>query len=147
MSDPLDIAAELAKPFEGFEPTAYHGENDRPDVWTIGYGHTGPDVVPGKTISQYDAEVLLRADLAEAAGHVMRLVTADITDNQRAALIDFTFNEGCGNLASSTLLKLLNSGAPMLAVAAEFDRWDKSNGHEVAGLLRRREAEKALFLS
>jgi lysozyme len=115
--------------------------------WTVGYGHVGSDVCPGKQISQFDADCLLKQDLMEAAGHVRRLVTVELEDSQRSALISFVFNVGCGNLYSSTLLKILNNGAPRMAVADEFLRWDKANGKPLEGLLRRREAERSLFLS
>jgi lysozyme len=60
------------------------------------------------------------------------------------ALVDFDFNLGDGSLDSSTLLKLVNSGN-FAGAADEFEKWDRAGGREVAGLLRRRQAEEALF--
>jgi len=61
-------------------------------------------------------------------------------------LVDFAFNCGCRNLDNSTLLKKVNEGDHEGA-AAEFLKWDMAGGHVMAGLLRRRQAEAALFLS
>jgi lysozyme len=134
---------ELTKQFEGVRLTAYQ---DSVGVWTIGYGHTGPDVAPGKTISQAQADTILMKDIARFEDGVNKLVKTSLTQNQFDALVDFSFNLGLGNLGSSTLLKKLNAGDYKEA-AEEFLRWDKAGGKALAGLTKRRAAERALFLS
>lgn len=129
---------------EGLRLTAYPDPGTGGDPWTIGVGHTGPDVYPGKTITQDEAMELLREDVASAERAVDRLVTADITQNQFDALVSFTFNCGAGNLEKSTLLKKVNA-EQFDAAAAEFLRWDMAAGRHLAGLTKRRHAEAALF--
>jgi lysozyme len=76
---------------------------------------------------------------------VNKLIKVEVTQNQFDALVDFAYNVGVGNLASSTLLKKLN--AKLYAeVAEQFLRWNKAGGVVLTGLTRRREAEKKLFL-
>jgi len=135
----------LTKEFEGCRLTAYQ---DSVGVWTIGYGHTGPDVRwPGQRITQEQAEGLLMKDIKRFEDGVNRYVTWPwINQNQFDALVDFAFNLGLGNLASSTLLKKINGG-DLKGAAEEFLRWDKAGGKVLAGLTRRRKAERDLFLS
>jgi len=133
----------LTEQFEGLRLTAYQ---DSVGVWTIGYGHTGSDVRPGLTITQEQASALLQQDVAGAVAAVNRLVTVTLTQNQFDALVDFTFNEGQGNLASSTLLRELNAGNTAGA-AAQFLVWVYAGGVQLPGLVKRRQAEAALFQS
>lgn len=108
--------------------------------------HTGPDVKAGLTITQQQAEQLLINDLARFNNGVNALVTVKINQNQFDALISFSYNLGLGSLQQSTLLRLLNAGN-FQAAADQFPRWDRAGGKEVAGLLARRNAERALFLT
>jgi len=136
-----DQGLALTEQFEGLQLTAYQ---DPVGVWTIGYGHTGSDVQPGLTITQEQASDLLLQDVAGAVAAVNRLVTIPLTQNQFDALVDFTFNVGQGNLASSTLLRELNAGNTAGA-AAQFLVWVYAKGVELPGLVTRRQAEAALF--
>ena len=138
-----DQGLALTEQFEGLQLTAYQ---DPVGVWTIGYGHTGSDVQPGLTITQEQASDLLLQDVAGAVAAVNRLVTVPLTQNQFDALVDFTFNVGQGNLASSTLLRELNAGNTEGA-AAQFLVWVYAKGVELPGLVKRRQAEAALFQS
>jgi lysozyme len=131
----------LTEQFEGCRLVAYE---DQVGVWTIGYGHT-KGVRAGMTCTQAQAEQWLLDDIAEAVAAVNHLVTVPLTQGEFDALVDFVFNLGSGNFASSTLLKKLNAH-DIEGAAAEFERWDMAGGVHVAGLLRRRNAERALFL-
>jgi lysozyme len=131
----------LTRQFEGLHLTAYA---DPVGIWTIGYGHTGPGVHPGLTVSREQADALLSADVIRTASAVNKLVTVPINQNQFDALVDFAFNLGPGALASSTLLHCINTG-DFSAAAREFPRWDRATGRITPGLLRRRLAEVALF--
>ena len=138
--------AYLTESFEGLRLTAYPDPGTGGYPWTIGYGHTGPDVHPGLTITQEQAEELLMQDTQKAAAAVNAKVTGDITQEEFDALVDFVFNVGAGNFAASTLLKKVNSG-DIHGAAAEFEKWDMAAGKHMAGLLRRRHAEAEEFLS
>ena len=132
----------LLSTFEGCELTAY---DDGGGVWTIGYGHTGDDVFPGLTISQTQAEELLRLDLEKFESFVEDAVEVQLNDNQFSALVCFCFNVGPGGFGDSTLLRLLNEGNYQGA-ANQFPVWNKVNGEPWLGLTRRRLAERSLFL-
>ncbi len=133
----------LIKQFEGLELKAY---KDSVGVLTIGYGSTGPHVTVGMTITESQAETLLKKDLSRFEKGVDDLVTVPLNQNQFDALVSFSFNLGLGNLKSSTLLRKLNS-LDYIGAANEIPRWDKAGGKILKGLTRRRLAEKELFLS
>lgn len=135
---------DLIKKFEGIRLKSYICPAG---VLTIGYGHTGSDVYPNQQITEEEAERLLWKDTESAQQTVSSFVSVKINQNEYDSLVSFTFNVGPTAFVNSTLLKLLNNGADRKVVAGEFDRWVKAGGDEpVPGLVRRREAEKALFL-
>lgn len=134
---------DLIKSFEGLELKAY---KDSVGVVTIGYGSTGPHVAMGQTITESQAETLLKSDVGRFEKGVEDLVTVPLNQNQFDALVSFSFNLGLGNLKSSTLLRKLNS-LDYVGAANEIPRWDKAGGKVLKGLTRRRLAEKELFLS
>ena len=142
-----DNGLALIKRFEGFEPESYQ---DIAGVWTIGYGHTGPEVGPDQKISQKEADALLERDLKTFENAVDRAVKAPLNQNEFDALVSFAYNVGAGALRSSTALKRLNRGN-RLGAADALTWWNKATVggvlREVAGLTRRRAAEKALFLT
>jgi len=135
----------LLKTWEGCRLSAYPDPASGGAPWTIGYGHTGAEVVPGLTISQEQAEAWLEQDAAEAAGAVERLLLGvGLTARQRDALISFCFNVGAGALERSTLrMRLLAGEAPAVVIAQELPRWHKGPNGPVEGLKRRRAAEVA----
>lgn len=135
-------AVDLIKHFEGLYLDAYLCPAGVP---TIGYGHTA-GVRLGQRITAAGALSLLTEDMAEAAADVDRLVKVRINGNQRGALASFVFNLGAGNLGSSTLLKKLNAG-DVESAAEEFGKWINASGRPLFGLIKRRAAERQLFLT
>lgn len=131
----------LIKSFEGLRLLAYR---DAVGVWTIGYGATR-GVKAGMSITQEQAERMLLNDVQRFEPEVERLVKVPLTGNQWDALVSFTYNLGAANLEQSTLLRLLNHG-DYAGTAEQFPRWNKAGGKVLPGLVRRREAERALFL-
>jgi lysozyme len=128
-------------------------------VWTIFYGHTGMmttvsppiKVGPGMSGTAEDAEVILLKDAEIFADGVDRLVKVPLNDNQRGALILFSFNEGLGALQDSTLLRLLNQGN-YDSVPAQLARWayyhDRNGKLQASpGLQSRRATETNLWLT
>ena len=136
----LDV---LLKKFEGCKLKAYLCPAG---VCTIGYGHTSaagaPMVNNGMTITQADAEDILKHDIVKYEIAVMDLVKVKLTQNQFDVLVDFAYNAGVGNLKSSTMLKKINSG-DLDAVPAELMKWTKGGGKVLPGLVRRRQAAGA----
>lgn len=137
----IDIAAKIVRQFEGCCLSPYE---DVAGKWTVGVGHLIPPDQPIRDITQEEADSLFFFDLNLADDCVEEAVKVPLTDNQRAALISFTFNLGCGSLKRSTLLKKLNAG-DTVGACQEFVRWSYAGGRQVNGLLRRRTAEAALF--
>lgn len=139
-----DAGLQLIKSFESLRMRAYPDPATGGAPWTIGWGHTC-GVKSGDSCSLSSAERYLDADLATFEAGVSDLVHVPITHNQFSALVCLAFNIGLGNLRGSTLLRKLNirdyGGA-----ADEFLRWDKAAGKQLAGLARRRAAERELFL-
>ncbi len=132
---------DLIKRFEGCRLNAYKCPAN---VWTIGYGHTY-GVKEGQTITQKQAEDLLKDDLKSFEAAVNNYVKVPLTQGQFDALVSFSFNVGNEALRTSTLLRLLNQGKYEEA-AEQFSRWVYASGKKLDGLVRRRKAEKELFL-
>lgn len=133
---------DLIKRSEGLELSTYICSGG---AKTIGYGSTR-NVTEGMTITEEEADELLRQDVEYFEEKVSELVTVPLTSNQFSALVSFTFNLGESALGSSTLLKLLNAG-DYLGAADQLLRWDKAGDVRLPGLTRRRIAERELFLT
>lgn len=138
----------LIKKAEGWYPKAY---KDPVGVWTIGWGTTGPEARPGRTITKAQGEKFLAADMVEFEGYVKHYVNVPLTQYQFDALVSLVYNIGPGNFSKSPLLTLLNrknySGA-----AKQFSRHVKARNRDtnewsvLPGLVKRRKEEADLFL-
>ncbi len=153
-----EAGIQLIKSFEGCHSSPYRCPAG---LWTIGYGHVlYPDQARLKTperalygikdehnrIFEYDEiDALLAADLRKFEAGVLRLCPAAV-DRQLDALVSFSYNCGLGSLQSSTLRMKYNR-EDYDGAADEFLKWNKAGGKVLNGLVRRREAERALFLS
>ena len=134
---------DLIKKYEGLKLKAYLCPAN---VWTIGYGSTGPHVKEGMTITEEEAEQLLKDDVLRFEDCINDGINVELTQDQFDALVSFAFNVGCKAFMGSTLRKLINEGNKT-AAAQQLLRWDKAGGKVLAGLARRRADERALFLS
>lgn len=135
----------LIKSFEGLSLKAYPDPATGGAPWTIGYGHTGPEVKKGLNWTQAQADNAIADDVSRFADGVAALIeAAPTTQGQFDALSSFAFNLGLGNLAKSTLLKKHKAG-DYAGAAAEFAKWANANGKQMAGLVRRRAAEAAMY--
>lgn len=127
---------------EGVRLQAYR---DSVGVWTIGVGHTGPEVKPGLTITDADADAILRRDLEHFEAVVDRCVKLpQVTQGQFDAMVSLCFNIGAVAFAGSTLVKRLNRG-DVAGAASEFARWCKAGGQYSDALARRRGRELWAF--
>lgn len=142
MDAALEAACVLARRWEGLRLDAYVCPAG---VLTIGYGHTGPDVVPGMRITRERAEALLRLDMAKAmSGAIRQCPSLAVGPSGRlAAIADFVFNLGEGRLKASTLRRKINNDE-WDAVPGELRKWVWGGGKKLPGLVLRREAEIAL---
>jgi len=138
----LAIAGVLVSQFEGRAHVPYR---DPVGVWTVCEGHTGPDVIQGRRYSDAECDALKAQDLAEADVAVRRQIKVPLTEWQRAALIDYTFNLGEGNLAASTMRRKFNA-RDYAGGCAELLKW--INGRKggvlvpLPGLVDRRNADQ-----
>ena len=132
----------LIKHFEGCKLKAYCCPAG---VWTIGVGHTGPDVLEGQRITEERADELLAIDLDDSERCVSGNVSVPLTQEQFDALVSLVFNIGCAAFRQSTLRQMLQDGSDVEA-GDQFLRWNKSKGMVLPGLTRRREAERRLFM-
>ena len=137
----------LLKKFEGCKLKAYRCPAG---VCTIGYGHTSaagaPAVTDGMVITQQQCDDILSRDLVKFETAVHNMVHQTLNQHQFDVLVDFAYNAGIGNLQSSTLLKKVNA-AKFDEVPAELMKWTKGGGKVLPGLVRRRQAESAWWVS
>jgi len=138
----IAIAGVLVTYFEG---RAYVPYLDPVGILTVCEGHTGPDIIPGKRYTDAECDALRDADLRIAERAVERRVKVRLNPWQKAALIDFTFNVGEGNLASSTLLRKLNAH-DYDGACREYDKWNRARVRGILttlkGLVKRRAADR-----
>lgn len=160
----LVLAEEVAKPYESCRLNAYWDPVGFP---TRGWGHLLSRTTKQQTMqrlgftsaeadewlsitwpeqTQAEADAVFLKDLGKAYNSVMRLVKVQLKPEQVAALVDFAFNCGAGNLQISTLLRMINRGE-IIEAADEFPKWNKAGGIILRGLTRRRRSERCLFLS
>lgn len=158
---------ELIKSFEGIvdgDPSTVNLDPyaDPIGILTIGWGHAitfgerflrdnkadraiAKKLYPNG-ITRAEAEELLRHDIKEHTRDLEYLIKVPLTDNQFAALASLAFNIGVGNFRKSSVLRLLNQ-KNYKGAAERFLLWNKAGGRVLKGLVRRREAERQLFLS
>lgn len=163
------IATGLIMKFEGHRNTAYLAPEGK---WTICWGHTGPEVHDGLTLSDAECKAILERDMAWAFAAVDSSVKVPISEEVRGAMASFAYNVGKYAFQNSSLLKRINSGDMAGACNALLDwmyitRKVKLDGLIAArhlgftcepkpygffcrkpleGLVNRREAEKAVCL-
>jgi len=135
----------IIKKFEGFSLKAYLCSSNN---WTIGYGHTGPDIKENSIISIEEANAFLLEDIKDFELNIKDCIksTIQLNQNQFDALVSLSFNIGKTAFKNSTLIKQLNKGEINKA-ANHFLDWVKIDGKTSKGLTKRRLEERTLFLS
>lgn len=131
--------------FEGCRLDAYPDPGTGAQPWTIGYGHTGPDVEKGMRITQERANELLREDLKRfEVGVSSAIGDSPATSNQFSAMVCLAYNIGISAFSRSSVCRFHKNGKYESAASA-FGLWNKSSGIVMKGLTRRRAAEAALY--
>jgi len=128
------LCIDKIKAFEGLSLRAYRCPAG---VLTIGYGNTSM-AKRYPTITREQADLFLKADIANVEKALARLNLPQLTQYQWDAIVDFCFNLGVGNFAKSTLLRKIRINTKDLTIPFEFKRWVYSNGKKLAGLEKRR---------
>lgn len=140
-----DEALKLIKQFEGCQLKAYPDPATGAAPWTVGYGATGPKIGPGTVWTQVQAEQDLLDRVQALGAFIDSEVKIPLTDEEKAALVSFTYNVGRGNFDHSTLRAKLNAG-DIEGAAQEFPKWNLAAGKVLSGLVTRRSGEMAEFL-
>lgn len=133
------------KRFEQLRLKAYPDPGTGGKPWTIGWGHT-KGVMQGDRITQEQAEAFFSEDLAVFELTVNGAIKRTMTQNQFDSMVSLAFNIGGPAFAGSTLVKNFNAG-DVQAAADEFSKWRNSAGKVMPGLVKRRAAEREMFLS
>lgn len=142
----------LMKQWEGLKLNAYRCPAG---VLTIGYGHTGKDVVAGLKITRERAEELFESDIAKFERTLDKQINADkvqtLTQGQYDALLSFAYNVGMANLKSSTLWRKVKANPNDESIGNEFRRWvwaTTSKGKvQLPGLIKRRSKEAEVYFA
>ena len=130
--------------------TSHEGTVNKPyddvaGIKTVCVGHTGKDIVPGKTYTKEECDNLLKKDLSDHSVKMLQCIKVPVNQNQYDALLSFTFNVGPANFCKSTLLKKLNK-EDYTGACDELLKWNMSGGKVYAGLTKRRQDERTLCL-
>lgn len=140
----------LIKSFEGCSLEAYPDPATGGAPWTIGFGWThdvdGVPVQPGMVITMRKAEELLRQGISSYEETLNKVIKVPVTQAQFDAMLSLAWNIGTRAFSTSTLLRLLNQ-KDYAGAAEQFLRWNRAGGKVMPGLVRRRAAERRLFLS
>lgn len=140
---------DLIARFEGLRLDAYKPVAQERN-WTIGYGHSGPDVKAGEHITKGRALELLRHDVESSEQSVLRAFKeygVPYTQGMLDATTSAVFNLGPGVLSRGRSLGDALAHRDRRKAADALLLYDKDvNGHTLEGLKRRREAERKLFL-
>jgi len=131
----------IIRQFEGLRLQSYKCPSG---IWTIGYGHTA-GVHEGQTITQYQAELLLKEDVAEVETY-LNYINLPVNQNQFDALTSLVFNIGRTAFSTSTLIKLIRRNPNDPKIPAQFQRWIYAAGQQQPGLIKRREQESKLYV-
>lgn len=115
-----------------------------PGVADVGYGHVLRPSDSKEPITREQADALLRADLDGFAVAVDEMVKPTLAQHEFDALVSLAYNVGANALGASTLLRKVNAN-DFYGAAEEFPRWVRAGGRIVGGLVKRREAERAMF--
>lgn len=127
-----------------FEGTVNKTYADPIGILTACTGHTGPELKAGQTFTPAQCEEMLYQDLLKHADDI-DCIKASLTNGQKVAFISFGFNVGKAKLCGSTLAKKANAG-DIVGACNELRRWTLAGGKELPGLVKRREAERAICL-
>ncbi|EHN1272205.1 lysozyme [Salmonella enterica subsp. enterica serovar Senftenberg] len=130
---------------DGMEGVRYKPYRDVVGIWTVCYGHTGNDIMIGKTYTESQCKALLNKDLNTVARQINPYIKVPIPETTRGALYSFVYNVGAGNFKTSTLLHKINQG-DIKGACEQLRRWTYAGGKQWKGLITRREIEREVCL-
>lgn len=130
---------------DGLEGVRYQPYRDVVGIWTVCWGHTGKDIILGKTYTKAECKALLNKDLNTVAMQINPYIKVPIPETARGALYSFVYNVGAGNFKTSTLLYKINQG-DIKGACEQLRRWTYAGGKQWKGLVTRREIEREVCL-
>ncbi|ELA2855877.1 lysozyme [Salmonella enterica] len=130
---------------DGLEGVRYKPYRDVVGIWTVCYGHTGNDIMIGKTYTESECKALLNKDLNTVARQINQYIKVPIPETTRGALYSFVYNVGAGNFKTSTLLHKINQG-DIKGACEQLRRWTYAGGKQWKGLITRREIEREVCM-
>lgn len=139
----LILALPVVAYFEGFSPTTYV---DPVGIPTVCFGETDKTITMQERFSREQCYVLLGASLQKHAMAISQCVVVPLKDNEAAAILSWGYNVGPEAACGSTLVRLVNAGAPPATWCPELRKWVFAKGKKLRGLELRREKEEALCL-
>ena len=141
-----EAGLDLIKHYEGKRLKSYLCPANH---WTVGYGairyFDGEPVPPNVTITEQEADDLLRRDLIDTEDFVSRLVRVPLTENQFSATVSLVFNIGAGNFQRSQIRQRVNR-KDYYCAASIWWQWRRGGGRILPGLVKRRESERQLWM-
>jgi lysozyme len=138
------MAAPMVAKYEGVVLETYR---DPVGIPTVCAGETDKAITMRKRFTEQECLALLGASMAEHAQRVSECVTREVTANQAAALVSWSYNIGTNAACKSTLVKKLNAGASPADWCEELKKWVYAGGKVLNGLVARREAEYAMCMN
>ena len=144
-SGAIAIAMVMLSGPDGLEGRKYVAYRDIVNVITVCDGHTGKDIVWGKTYSDAECDRFTRDDLQRIARQVDPYIKVPTTETQRAAIYSFAYNVGATATINSTLIKRINAG-DYSGACDQLRRWTYAGGIQWKGLINRREIEREVCL-
>ncbi|EAS6375440.1 TPA: lysozyme [Salmonella enterica subsp. enterica serovar Orion] len=130
---------------DGLEGVRYKPYRDVVGILTVCYGHTGNDIMIGKTYTESECKALLNKDLNMVARQINPYIKVPIPETTRGALYSFVYNVGAGNFKTSTLLHKINQG-DIKGACEQLRRWTYAGGKQWKGLITRREIEREVCM-
>lgn len=143
MATCLDLATKLIQEFESCKLVAYPDPGTHAEPWTVGWGSTGHDINKTTKWTQEYADMRLQHRIKLIYCKIIK-VAPKLTNHQLAAAISFAYNCGNGALLGSTWFRKIKQGNVKEAQRTILF-WNKSGGHVMRGLTRRRKAEAAML--
>lgn len=142
----MKVTQEVINLIQEDEHCALHAYQDSGGVWTIGLGHTGPEVVEGLIWTKEQAYAAFLVDLNTFAHQVLNTIHQTLSNDQFSALVSLVYNIGIGRFRTSKVFEALEK-QDFPSAANAFLLYDHDrHGTKLAGLDKRRAQEKAIFL-
>ncbi len=139
----LAVCAPFVVKWEGNESVGY---KDVIGIATACIGHTGPEVVVGKRYTAEECHQFFASDIGRTATAIDACIHVPLRTNEVSAVLSLAFNTGPKPVCKSTMVRLINEGAPAATWCREFRKWVFAGGRRIQGLVNRRADEEKLCL-